>query len=327
MNDLQMESRMFSLKAQLMGLAMVTNVATSEAIPGGGYNWGTGMRKNGESVEANVNGDVVFVDSDFINTYKLPLLSGKVWDDGIPDQRRSVLINEIALKTFGFGDAEEAIGEKLIIGSDSFEIKGILENYHWSSLKSPISPYVLASNKICGKYLSVQLQNSDLKEAVVQIEKLYSATFPEKPFEYFFLDDFFDRQYQDDLEFHRVVSSFALLSIIIASLGLWGLSAFAIGQRIKEISIRKVLGASMQSIFLLLSSGFLKLILIASVIALPIIIYGIDKWLNNFAYRMDQSWDLYILPIVALIFISIITISTTTIKATLTNPADILKTE
>ena len=141
------------------------------------------------------------------------------------------------------------------------------------------------------------------------------------------LDDFFNKQYQEDQQFHRVVSLFAILSIIIASLGLWGLASFSIGQRTKEISIRKVLGASIQSILLLLTNGFLKLILIASLIALPIIVYGIDIWLNNFAYKINQSWDLFVVPIAALILISIGTISATTIKASLTNPADILKTE
>lgn len=324
---LQIESRLTSLKSQLKKLSMVRKVATSDAIPGGGYNWGTGMRKNGMGVEENKSGDVVFVDPDFISTYEMTLLSGRVWDFEMFDLTPSVLINETALKTFGFGDAERAIGEKLIIGRDSFEIRGVLKNYHWSSLKVPISPYILASNKICGKYLSVQLENSDLQGSILHIEKLYNAAFPDKPFEYFFLNNFFDRQYRDDRQFHRVVSLFALLSIFIASLGLWGVASFAIAQRTKEISIRKVLGASIQNILLLLSSGFLKLILIASAIALPFIMYGVDKWLNNFAYKIDHSWDLYVLPIITLIFISIGTIFTTTIKAALTNPADNLKTD
>jgi len=325
--DLEIANKVTSLKFQLVNLSMVSNVATSEAIPGGGYNWGTGMRRNGAGVEENKSGEVVFVDPDFIDTYEMTLLSGGGWHNGMSEQQHSVLLNEMALKTFGFGEKENAIGEKLIIDSDTFDIAGVLDDYHWSSLKTPISSNVLASRKICGAYLSVHLQNTDWNESINQIEKLYSATFPEKPFEYFFLDDFFDKQYQEDRQFHQVVSLFALLSIIIASLGLWGIASFSISQRTKEISIRKVLGASFQSILFLLTSGFLRLILIAGIVALPITIYGINIWLNNFAYKINQSWDLYAIPITVLIFISICTISATTIKATLTNPADNLKTD
>ena len=308
-----------------MNLSMVRNVATSEAIPGSGYNWGTGMRKDGVGVEENKSGEVVFVDRDFIDTYKMKLVSGMGWHNVIPEQRQSVLLNEMALKTFGFHEKEDVIGEKLIIDTDTFDIAGVVADYHWSSLKIPISSNVLASRKICGAYLSVHLQNADWHESINHIEKLYSAAFPEKPFEYFFLDDFFDRQYREDRQFHKVVSLFALLSIIIASLGLWGIASFSTSQRTKEISIRKVLGASLESILVLLTSGFLKLILIASIIALPITIYGINIWLNNFAYKINQSWDLYIIPIAVLIFISLCTIAATTVKAALTNPADNLK--
>jgi putative ABC transport system permease protein len=326
-SDLEIENRVASLKSQLMNLSMVRSVATSEAIPGSGYNWGTGMRKDGEGVEENKSGEVVFVDHDFIETYKMTLLSGSGWHNGMPGQRRSVLLNETALKTFGFDEKVNVIGENLIIDSDTFDIAGVLKDYHWSSLKSPISSNVLTSKKICGAYLTVQLQNADLAESIKQIEKLWSVAFPEKPFSYFFLDDFFDRQYQEDQQFHQVVSLFTLLSIIIASLGLWGVASFSISQRTKEISIRKVLGASLQSILLLLTSDFLRLILIASIIALPITIYGINIWLTNFAYKINQSWDLYVIPITVLILISIITISATTVKAALTNPADNLKTD
>jgi putative ABC transport system permease protein len=325
MNEVQIQSKLAVLKDQIKNLSTVTSVATSEALPGGGYNWGTGMRRSGLGIEENMSGDVVFVDPDFTTTYRMNLVAGKSWNIDAHDPGHTVLINETALKTFGFDDAGEAIGHQLIIENDTFRINGVLKNYHWSSLKTPISPYVLASSKICGKYLSVNIENANLKETITKIEKLYNATFPEKPFDYFFLDDFFDRQYQEDQQFHQVVSLFGLLSIVIASFGLWGLAALSIGQRIKEISIRKVLGASGRSILFLLTGGFIKLILIASMLALPIVNYGVDTWLNNFSYRINPSWDLYIFPIIALITVSIITISGITIKASLTNPADNLK--
>jgi putative ABC transport system permease protein len=324
-DEQQFGSKVAVLKDQIKNLSAVSSVATSEALPGGGYNWGTGMRRIGLGIEENMNGDVVFVDPDFTNTYGMDLVAGKGWNIEAPEPGQTILINETALKTFGFNEAGEAIGNQIIIGNDTFHINGVLKDYHWSSLKTPISPYVLASSKICGKYLSVNIESTNLKETIIKIEKLYNATFPEKPFEYFFLDDFFNRQYQEDQQFHQVVSLFGLLSIVIASFGLWGLAALSIGQRIKEISIRKVLGASSKSILLLLTGGFIKLILVASVVTFPIINYGIDSWLNSFSYRIEPSWDLYIFPIITLIMVSIITISGITVKASLTNPADNLK--
>jgi putative ABC transport system permease protein len=325
--DPEMENRVAYLKNQLANLSMVRNVATSEAIPGGGYNWGTGMRKDGAGIEENKSGEVVFVDPDFMDTYKMTLLAGRGWYEVMPKQRQPVLLNEVALKTFGFDTKEDVIGEKLIVDTDTFDIAGVVADYHWSSLKTPISSNVLAVRKTCGAYLSLHLQNADWRESINQIEKLYSAAFPEKPFEYFFLDEFFDRQYQEDRQFHQVISLFALLSIIIACLGLWGIASFTVSLRTKEISIRKVLGASFRSILFLLMRGFLRLILLAGIITLPITIYGINVWLSNFAYQINQSWDLYAIPIAVLLFISIGTISAITIKATLTNPADNLKSE
>jgi putative ABC transport system permease protein len=255
----------------------------------------------------------------------MTLLSGSVWNKAIVKQEKEVLINEMALKTFGFEGHESVIGKKLIVGSDTFEISGVLADYHWSSLKSPISPNVLASKKVCGAYISLHLNNDNWNESINQIEKLYSAAFPEKPFEYFFLDDFFNRQYMEDRQFREVVSLFAFLSVIIASLGLWGIVSCSVSQRTREISIRKVLGASLQSILLLVTRGFFKLILIACFIVLPVFIYGINTWLGNFAHKISPSWDLYVIPITILILISVCTISATTVKAALANPAENLR--
>jgi len=325
MNEPEIESRLSTIKSQLKNLSFVGSVTTSDAVPGGGYNLGTGMRKNGFSVEDNKSGDVVFVDPDFVNSYEMRLLAGDVLAIEKQDQKRSVLINEAALRIFRFKDAESAVGDKLIVGGDSFVIKGVLKDYHWSSLKSTIVPTVLALNSVCGKYLSVKVQGGNLNESINQIRKLYSDTFPEKPFEYFFLDDFFNYQYKSDRQFHRIVSLFSLLSIVIACLGLVGLTSFTVGRKAREISIRKVFGASIQSILILLSGGFLKPILIASAIAVPIILYGTDPWLHIFAYKIDQSMDLYLLPIIVLMVISILTIVATTIKAASVNPVGNLK--
>ena len=159
------------------------------------------------------------------------------------------------------------------------------------------------------------------------MEEKYKEAFPGNPFDYYFLDDFFDKQYKDDQQFGKIFSMFAMLAIVIACLGLWGLAAFTTTQKLKEIGIRKVLGASVSSIMSLLSWQFLKLVLVASVIALPLTWYGVDSWLGNFAFRIGLKWDLFVVPIVVLIALALATVSIQILKGASTNPAKILRSE
>ncbi len=324
--DESSEKTLTSLKLELKKISSVEDVTTSEAIPGGGYNWGTGMRKIG-SQEENQNGEVVFVDEDFINAFNFSLIAGSVWDDVTLSKRRTVLINEAGIRTFGYVDPESAIGEKLIIGTDTFQIQGVLKNYHWSSLKSLITPLVLVSKKACAKNISVKLNKSNIAESIGEIERQYKASFPEIPFEYFFMDDYYNQQYRDDQQFSKIFRLFGVLTIFIACLGLWGLASWATKQRTKEISIRKVLGASVSNIMTLLTAKFFKLLMAACVIAFPLSWYGVSTWLHNYAYRIDISWDLFITPIIALVVLALGTVSLQTIKAALTNPTNNLRSE
>lgn len=321
------DERMISFKNELKNIPSVTGVATSGAIPGGGYNWGTGMRKNNTKEEENRNGSVVWVDPDFIQTYDIDVLSGKVWNPDAASDMKSILINEAAITSFGLGDPEKALEEKIILGNDTLAVLGVLKNYHWNSLKSEHSPFVLAPVKIARRKFSVHLSGTTLHESIAQIEKLYKQTFPGNPFTYYFLDDFYNKQYKDDQQFGKIFSLFAGLAIVIACLGLWGLASFTTAQKLKEIGIRKVLGASVTSILTLLTSQFMLLVSIACLIALPITWYGIDTWLGNFAFRIDLAWDLFVVPVIILIAIALATISLQIVKGANTNPAKILRSE
>jgi len=166
-----------------------------------------------------------------------------------------------------------------------------------------------------------------MNETIKKIETQYKEAFPGNPFDYYFLDDFFDRQYKDDQQFAKIFSLFAILAIVIACLGLWGLASFTTTQKLKEIGIRKVLGASVSSILSLLSWQFLKLVLIASIIALPLTYYGLDTWLGNFAFRIGLQWDLFVVPVIALIIIALGTVSLQILRGANINPAKILRSE
>jgi putative ABC transport system permease protein len=323
----QAKERLITLKNELKKIPGIINVTTSGAIPGGGYNWGTGMRKDGSQREDSKSGSVVWVDPDFVETYGITVLAGKVFNPAIVSDMKSVLINEAALTAFGLGTPQNALTERIILGGDTTAILGVLKNYHWNSLKTDHSPWLFKADTISQRAYSIHLSGSNKQEIIRQIEKQYTEAFPGNPFDYYFLDDFFNGQYKADQQFGKIFSLFAMLAIVIACLGLWGLASFTTTQKLKEIGIRKVLGASVSSIMSLLSWQFLKLILIATLIALPLTWYGVHTWLSSFAFRIGLEWDLFVVPVVMLIVLALGTVSLQILRGANVNPAKILRTE
>jgi putative ABC transport system permease protein len=246
------KERLITLKNELKQIPNVMNVATSGAIPGGGYNWGTGMRKDGAQREEDKTGSVVWIDPDFISTYGITVLSGRAFNPEITSDMRGVLVNEAALTAFGLGTPENALNERIILGGDTTAIIGVLKNYHWNSLKTEHTPFLFKADTISRRSYSIHLNGNDVSGTIKKIEAAYKEAFPGNPFDYYFLDDFFNNQYQADQQFARIFGLFAALAIVIACLGLWGLAAFTTTQRLKEIGVRKVLGASVSSITSLL---------------------------------------------------------------------------
>jgi putative ABC transport system permease protein len=322
------DERILSFMNEVRNISSVRQVASSNSVPGAGYNWGTGIRKFGTDASENQSGSIVWVDPTFIETYELEFVSGKKWNVDSKTDMDGVLINETAIKSFGLGDAENALHERLLLGGgDTVSIIGVLKNYNWNSLKTAHVPFLLAPAKAARRHFSVRLEGSTLQNSIEQVEKQFKASFPGNPFNYFFLDDFFDKQYKTDQQFGKIFSLFAILAIIIACLGLWGLASFTTTQKLKEISIRKVMGASLRNIVSLLAGQFLKLIVIASMIALPLAWYGMDNWLDGFAFRIGLGWDLFVIPVLILAVIALGTVSFQIIRGANTNPAKILRSE
>jgi putative ABC transport system permease protein len=319
--------RLITLKNRLKEIPGVLNVTTSGAIPGGGYNWGTGMRKDGTERDADKSGSVVWIDPDFIKTYGITVLSGRAFNPEITSDMESVLVNEAALTTFDLGDPENALNERIVLGGDTVAILGVLKNYHWNSLKSEHTPWLFKADTISGRAYSIHLSGSNMTSLIKEIEKQYKEAFPGNPFDFYFLDDFFDKQYKDDQQFGSIFSLFALLAIIIACLGLWGLASFTTTQKLKEISIRKVMGASLGNIAALLMNQFIKLVFIASLIALPLAWFGIDKWLDGFAFKVGVTWDLFFIPVVILAVVALGTVSFQILRGANANPAKVLRSE
>jgi putative ABC transport system permease protein len=319
--------RLLTLKNEIKTLPGVESVTTSGAIPGGGYNWGTYIRRDGSQEDERRNGNIVWVDPDFISTYNITVLAGRSFDIANKSDMEGVLVNEAALSAYGLGSSENALSERLILGGDTTNIVGVLKNYHWNSLKLDHTPWLFKADTISGKAYSILLTGGQFSETIKQIETKYKEAFPGNPFDYYFLDDFFNAQYKDHQQFGKVFGMFAALAIMIACLGLWGLAAYSTNQKLKEIGIRKVMGATVPGIMYLLSWQFVKLVGIASLIGLPIAWFGISKWLSSFPFRTDMQWYLFVIPVFALLMIALLTVSIQIFRGANANPAKILRSE
>jgi len=281
-----------------------------------------------------------FIDEDFVPTFDLELKAGRNFsknsevtnDEG--DFYYSMLINETSRKMFGFATNEEAAGKKVQWGKHQYTVVGVLADHNHNSLKNKVFPmfYLLDGDGRNSDFYSVKMKSGEgdgesYKATLSSIESIYRDVYPESDFDYYFLDEKFNEQYRADQQFGMVFSIFSGLSVLISILGLFGLGLYEIQQRIKEIGIRKVLGASVSGIIQLLAQHFLKLIIISVVIALPLAYFGMDQWLNGYAYRIGLDWVLFVVPAVLILFIALATIIGQTMKVARKNPVDSLRYE
>ena len=210
---------------------------------------------------------------------------------------------------------------------DSLEVKGIISDYHNEGLQKAIQPLVLLFNRRTRENYSVKIQEKNAVAIVANVKKIWERHFPADPFNYFFLDEFFNRQYEENQRFGAVFGLFTMLAIAIACFGLLGLSAYNVLQRTKEIGVRKVLGASVNSLVFTLSKDFLALVIVAFVIAIPITAVAMHSWLEGFAYRTSFPWWIYALAGVLAILIALLTVGLQALKAAVANPIKSLRTE
>lgn len=238
-----------------------------------------------------------------------------------------MIINEEALKALKLGAPVDAIGQELIFLDDTISVQGVIKNIHWTSLKKAHTPTFFVHDNLYNVYFSVKINLSNIQDAVTHVESVYKSVFPDDPFDYFFLDDAFNRQYQADLQFGNLFSAFSGLAIFIACLGLFALVSYSATLRIKEIGIRKVLGASISNLMLLLSREYLILLSLAVTLAIPATIIGGKAWLDNYAYRTEIGLDLLLVPGLILLLISVLTVSYRTYATAKANPVESLRAE
>jgi len=280
---------------------------------------------------APINADIKFVsvDQDFIPTYDIKMAAGRNFSRDFSTDTSSFLINEAAAKVLGFKKDEDVIGKDFGYGGRNGKLTGVFHDFHFESMHQQIAPMVLFLPRNARNYgkISIKVSGANLPAVLSHIENTWKKFLPETPFEYTFLDENFDRLYKTEERQKTLFTTFACIAIFIACLGLFGLSAFAISQRIKEIGIRKVLGADVSTIVTLLSKDFMILVAVAFVIAGPIAYYFMNKWLQDFAYRIGMPWWIFFAAGIVAALIALITISFQAIKAAVANPVKSLRTE
>jgi putative ABC transport system permease protein len=274
--------------------------------------------------------DLKFIntDYDFLKTYDIPMAAGRNFSRDYSTDTNNYLLNETGVKALGWKNPQNAIGKDIKYGDIQGKVIGIVKDSHFESLHQNIIPllFALPSYNYYQK-ISVKIDGRNVQSAISALTDTWHRYLPESPFEYSFLDERFDQLYKAEQQQSSLFTIFSCIAIFIACLGLFGLSAFTISQRLKEIGIRKVLGASVPQIVIVLSKDFLKLVLIAAIIAFPVAWYSMNKWLLDFAFRINIHWWVFAIAGIIALIIAFATISFQSIKAALINPVKSLRSE
>ncbi|KAA9349971.1 ABC transporter permease [Larkinella humicola] len=329
--DESFQARTAAFQHELEQVPSIKNFSSSGTVPGNFYNFSTsGIVKQNPQAEADkIVYSMGFIDHRYLTTYGIALAAGRNFlttecEAGYVKSGK-LMVNETGARRLGFPSAADAVG-KIINWGQAFEIVGVVKDYHHQSLREAIDPIIFMPSRY-GNWLTIQLGTDQIQAKMGALERLYKATYPGNPFEFFFVDENYNQQYQTEQQYGKIFVTASLLAIFIACLGLFGLATFMTEQRTKEIGVRKVLGASVGSIVTLLSKDFMKLVLIAFLIASPIAWYATRQWLQNFEYKVDLEWWVFGLAGGTAVLVALATISFQSIKAALMNPVSSLRSE
>ncbi|WP_422082863.1 ABC transporter permease [Ulvibacterium sp.] len=331
--DAAIQNRFSAVKNQILRLNGVKEVSAISNFPWekGFYDFETTVNSNGQVTKANAN--TLLVEESIMNTLDMTLVKGRGFSKEYgTDSTMAYVMNEAAALKFGIEDLENVkLAMKGISSSTTKEgrLIGIVKNFHIQSLHDKIQPLILtvSPESYFLDNILIQLSGADISSTISEVEAQLKAYAPGRPFEYFFLDEAFEQLYEREVLISALFQYFSIIAIVIACLGLLGITAFTATQRLNEIGIRKVLGSSVVGIVNLLTSGFIKLVLIAIVIAIPIGWWMMTKWLEGFAYKTTISWWVFVLAGSTALTIAFITVGWQSLKAATTNPVEVLRNE
>ncbi len=312
----------------ITGLPGIISTTMSSSVPGGGNPGAYSEIENKKGDLQIANLDLYFVDWDYLNQYKIKMAAGRSFSrDFQTDTTQAMVLNEAAVKMFGYSSPAQAVGRRFKQWGREGKIIGVMKDFHFHSLQQDIKPLSMRIEPNGCDLVSVNVSATHLPATIAAIENKWKVLIPTRPFSYFFVDEFFDKQYRSEERFGKLFLNFAILAIFISCLGLLGLASYSTIQRTKEIGVRKVMGASVTNIVSLLSRDFLKLVFISFFIAAPAAWWFMHQWLQDFAYRINIKWWVFMVACVLAVLIALVTISFQAIKSAIANPVKSLRTE
>jgi len=330
-------SKIVAFKNELLKNPSVKGITGSSDIPGKLIMGKNTIRKASDDKTHNYITYIMQADENFLTTFQMQAAAGRNFSqsDSFDFQHANypaIMVNEEVVSALGYKNNEAAIHQPVIFGLGPGEIKaeivGVVKDYHQRSLREKYDPIIyLYPSGNYWSYLSIHINTANLEKNLASIGSSYKTIFSGNPFEYFFLDEYFNNQYEADQRFGKVFSLFTILAIFVACLGLLGLSSFLSRLRTKEIGIRKVLGANAYSILILFSKEFVKLVCIASLIAMPIFYFAANMWLRNYAFHIQVNVLMLLTPPLLLLCIALLTTSIESIRAALANPVTSIRSE
>ncbi|MGK7371666.1 MAG: ABC transporter permease, partial [Candidatus Halalkalibacterium sp. M3_1C_030] len=328
-NDPQLSKQGDVIRQKFLQLASVQAVTQSSAPVTGRFSGSRFVFPSDTIPDKKYTFSMPRIDEHFLETMDIDLVAGRNMRPNVPDDSSRImeaLMNETGVKTLGFTEYGNIIGE---IVANRYRIVGVTEDFHLESLQNEIEPAILGFNPFNNTYVvTARLAGGSISDGLQDMQAVWEDELgAENAFDYTFVDDQIQQQYEQEQNTAKVIGIFAGLSIFIASMGLFGLAAFTTQQRYQEIGIRKVLGASISNIIFLLYKDFGKLIVLASIIAIPVIYYTGTKWLENFAYSIEISPIIFGFAILGVVLITLIATGSRSIKAALMNPVDAIRQE
>ncbi|MBO3697151.1 ABC transporter permease [Roseivirga sp. E12] len=322
-----LDTKLQSFMARLESTPQVIEASHSTVVPGKEISWiNNDVRREGASESESASIHFIGVSDNYLNTLDLKLLAGRNFDKEILSDTGSILLSNSALKALGFTSPEQAIDQKVMTFGER-RVIGVVDDYMQESFKKGYNATAYLLAPWANNYFSLKISAGNAQGVTESLEKIYREHFAGNPFEYFFLDEFFQRQFEEDRTFAKTFNLFTLLGIWISCLGLIGLTLHAVSLRRKEIGIRKVLGAKLLNVVVLVSGKLIYPIVIAVVLSIPVTYYLVNQWLQNYTFATNLGPTVFILPVLAIVLLTLITTSILSIRTGLKNPVDSLRYE
>ena len=328
--DSTYDNKLTGFRDEILRIPGVSYISSSTEVPGHKVDWNAGgIKEVGADETKQRQYRIIGIDYDFVKAFDMKVLAGRNFSRDFRSDTGAVLFNEAAVKNMGFQKPEDVLNKRIDFWGKQYTIVGIVSNHHQESLREAYDAHIFRLIPDANTYYSLKLtaNTAAYENIITSVKTRFKSFFPGNPFEYFYLEDRYAAQYKGDRQFGQTFSLFAGLAIFVSCLGLLGLASFVTNQRTKEIGIRKISGAGVGNILVLLTKDFMRPILLSFLIATPLTWFVLEKWLDNYAFRISLTAWLFITPLILILLVALLTITTQTLKAANANPVKSLRAE